>query len=225
MNPINLIAQFIDWLQTLIEGEKVEPLPPPVFGQDTTVSQWQEGKFHTIGPLPCGVRPGHLYTLSVVQIKVVRQRTPAEHRWEQENAKSMVPTHRFELTYCPPVIKDGKADIGRPVTVFRIERNCFVPSRPGTSADWIACGEIAPKLRDRVVEICQSPEIEIIYQFKGKPLREGEKSSGQKPEAMKSYESTNKRRLELIPFGDQTQKVWEAYIDELLKNAAKKAQG
>jgi hypothetical protein len=55
-------------------------------------------------------------------------------------------------------------------------------------------------------------------------LKEGEKfaASGQKPEAMTGYQTANRNRLELIPFGDQTQKNWENFIDELLKNAAKK---
>lgn len=134
----------------------------------------------------------------------------------------MVPTHRFQLTYCPPAIKDGRAGIGRPVTVFRIERNCFIPVRPATSADWIACGEIAPKIRDRIVSICNSPVNETVYQFKGKPLLEGESfaASGQKAEKMRGYEVANKNRLELIPFGDQTKKTWEKFIDEALKNAA-----
>ena len=223
MNPIDALAQFIEWLQSTLLGKKEpERVPPPVFGKETSVSQWQLGKFHCIGVLPNNQRPNHLYTLSVMQVKAVRQQTPAEYRWAQENAASMVPTHRFSLTCCPPVVKDGKAGVGRPVTVFRVERNCFMPTRPSTSADWIACGEIAPKLRDRIVDICYSPAVETIYQIKGKPLKEGQKFSGSssKVESMKSYQGANKNRLELIPFGDTTQKSWEKLIDELLKTAA-----
>lgn len=225
MNPIEAIAQFIEWLQSAVLGKKeVERVPPPVFGKETTISQWQLGKFHAIGVLPNNVRPNHLYTLSVMQVKAVRSPTPAEYRWTQENAASMVPTHRFTLTYCPPVVKDGKAGVGRPITVFRVERNCSLPNRSSTSADWIACGEIAPKLRDRIVYISYAPATETVFQLKGKPLQEGQKfsDSKQKAEGMKSYQSTNKARLELIPFGDQTQKWWENIIDELLRAAGTK---
>lgn len=212
------IAQFLHWLQSLFE-EKPKPVElPPEFGNETTVSQWQLGKFRCSGALPYGVRRGYFYVLSCEQVRTVRRRTPAEIRWAKENAKSMVPTHRFLLTYQAPAVKNGRVTLGQPITVFCIERNCYQKKRPATSADWIACGEIAPALRDRVTEICKSSPTETIYQIKGKILKEGEKAS--KPIQMKTFETTNSNRLELVAI-EGTSKKWEKFIDELLKRFEK----
>lgn len=216
MGVFDAIAQFIQWLQALLDKpQKVEP--PPIFSKETTISQWQLGRFHCIGVLPNDVRPNHLYTLSCEQVQVYRNKTPAEVRYINENAPSLVPTHRFTLTYCPPAIRDGKAVLGRRVTVFRVERNCNIKGRPGTSADWIACGEIAPKLRDRIIEICNSPATETRYQLKGKILKEGQTAPKREPSRMQAFEIPNPNRLELIPTSD-TNRKWEAFIDNLLTN-------
>lgn len=217
MNPTQAIAQFLEWLQTLISGKKPpKPEPPPTFSKATTIVQWQLGKFHCIGVLPNNQRSGYFYTLAVEQVRQVRSKTPAEARWINENAASMVPTHRFHLFYCPPAVRDGRVILGRPVTVFLIERNCNIKNRPGTSADWVACGEIAPKIRDRIIEICNSPPTETRYQIKGKILREGERSQTS-AQSMKRFEAANPNRLELIPYSAQTTKIWESFIDELLR--------
>lgn len=223
MNIQEAIANFLAWLQSLVGTSPQKVEPPPIFGRETTISQWQLGKFHCVGMLPNNVRSGCLYTLSCEQIRAVRGKTPAEVRYLNENAKSLIPTHRLTLFYCPPAVRDGKATLGRAVVVFRIERNFRIESRPTTSADWVACGEIAPKVRDRIVEICYSSPTETRYQIKGKILKEGQSAKDVAAGSVKRTESSNRERLRLIPYSGETQKQWEAFVDKLLAGNLKRS--
>ena len=224
----NLLSDFLDWVQSLFL-KKSGKEPPKIFSEKTVDASWREGFFVCEGVLPNNTRPKFFYTLQVKPVRVVRNVTSYEIRCEKENAKSQLPTHRFELTYQQAVIVDGKAVSSSPVPVFRIEVSCWLPKKPATDANWNAVMKIAPSIVKEVIEICNESQEEDILRLTGVRLKEGQTFSSLEPFKQKSktesFKQYNTRKLLLTPhpsrITNHSEKWWEKFIIEKLKEIEK----